>query len=372
MKFMIVNTDYSTFLRWLYDTHEGLADENYEKQFRQRCDTLFGMSDFYSRNLRKLGHEAWDILANNLYLQSAWKRDFSDSRRRFLDRLTGRVRSWRKTEQARIYELLAAQIKYYRPDVLLNHDPHVIGSTFLREMKRYVKVMVIQHAATSLDTIRDFSCYDLALSSFPPTVDLFKQKGLRSYLFKLGFESSILTEVLPGEKSCEITFVGNFFKGIHDSRAKLIEYLCLKFDEIKIWGPSIEQFSEHSPIRKHYCGPAWGRQLYELISQSKIVLNHHGDIPPYANNMRLYETTGMGTLLVTDWKENLGEMFDPGKEVVAYKSLEECEELIRYYLKHSSERKAIAEAGQRRTLKDHSYFQRMQEFVNLIQNSVMS
>lgn len=368
---MIVNTDYSTFLRWLYNTNPGLADETYEKQFQLRCDTLFGMSDFYSRNLRKLGHEAWDILANNLPLQSAWKRDFDDSYNSFLGRWTGRLRSWRKTEQAMIYELLAAQIKYYRPDVLLNHDPHVIGSDFLHEMKRYVKVMVIQHAATSLDTIRDFSCYDLALSSFPPTVELFKQRGLRSYLFKLGFESSILEVVLPKGKKSEITFIGNFFKGIHDSRAELIEYLCSKFDEIKIWAPSIDQFSEHSAIRKHYCGPAWGRELYELILQSKIVLNHHGDIPPFANNMRLYETTGMGTLLITDWKANLAEMFQPHQEVVAYKTFEECEKWIRYYLNHSSEREAIATAGQERTLKDHTYFQRMQEFVDLVQNSVI-
>ena len=42
----------------------------------------------------------------------------------------------------------------------------------------------------------------------------------------------------------------------------------------------------------------------------------------YANNMRLYEATGVGALLVTDWKENLGEMFEPGKEVVAYRSPE--------------------------------------------------
>ena len=78
-------------------------------------------------------------------------------------------------------------------------------------------------------------------------------------------------------------------------------------------------------------------------------MNHHGDVPPYANNLALFEATGVGTLLITDWKQNLHEMFEPGKEVIAYRTREECAELIRYYLEHENEREEIARAGQRRT-----------------------
>jgi len=94
--------------------------------------------------------------------------------------------------------------------------------------------------------------------------------------------------------------------------------------------------------------------MYHVLNCSRITLNHHGDVLPYANNMRLFEATGVGTLLLTDWKENLGEMFDPGKEVVAYRTPEECAELIRYYLAHDDERQAIARAGQGRTLREHT------------------
>jgi spore maturation protein CgeB len=113
-------------------------------------------------------------------------------------------------------------------------------------------------------------------------------------------------------------------------------------------------------------GQVWGREMYEILHCSKIALNHHGDIAPYANNMRLYEATGVGTLLVTDWKENLHEMFDPGKEVVAYHTPEECAELIQYYLEHDDERRAIAHEGQQRTLREHTYYHRMQELVDII------
>jgi spore maturation protein CgeB len=82
--------------------------------------------------------------------------------------------------------------------------------------------------------------------------------------------------------------------------------------------------------------------------------------------LRLYEATGVGTLLLTDWKENLHEIFIPGKEVVAYRSPEECAELIHYYLTHEEERQAIAAAGQQRTLREHTSYQRMQELVDIV------
>jgi len=59
-------------------------------------------------------------------------------------------------------------------------------------------------------------------------------------------------------------------------------------------------------------------------------------------------------------------MFEPGKEVVTYHNAEECAELIQYYLEHHEEREAIARAGQERTLREHTYYQRMQELVDIV------
>jgi spore maturation protein CgeB len=86
----------------------------------------------------------------------------------------------------------------------------------------------------------------------------------------------------------------------------------------------------------------------------------------YANNMRLYEATGVGTILITDFKSNLNDLFEVGKEVETYKTKEELLEKIEYYLTHETERKIIAEAGQRRTLKDHTYRVRMIELSGIL------
>ena len=72
MKFMILNTDYPAFLCRLYTQHPGLERQPYEQQMRVRNESLFGITDFYSSNLRELGYEAWDIHANNEFMQKTW------------------------------------------------------------------------------------------------------------------------------------------------------------------------------------------------------------------------------------------------------------------------------------------------------------
>jgi hypothetical protein len=127
VRFLIINTDYPEFLRWLYGQHPGLEGSPYEQQMRVRSESLFGVADFYSSNLRRLGHEAYEIHANNRFLQTAWAREHG------LDRDWGCRRnadsSWRapfwiskRLSPRRLKTILAWQIRHYRPDVLLNQD----------------------------------------------------------------------------------------------------------------------------------------------------------------------------------------------------------------------------------------------------------
>jgi len=109
--------------------------------------------------------------------------------------------------------------------------------------------------------------------------------------------------------------------------------------------------------------------MFRILVRSRISLNHHIEVSEgYANNMRLYETTGVGTLLLTDRKQNLAEMFEPEAEVAVYRTPEECIERIRYYLGQEAERERVARAGQGRTLHEHTYRQRMAQLVELVES----
>ena len=110
---------------------------------------------------------------------------------------------------------------------------------------------------------------------------------------------------------------------------------------------------------------------FTALARSKITVNNHiGIAENHANNMRLYEATGMGCLLLNDRKSDIAEMFEPGREIVCYDSPEECLDLIRYYSKNASERERIAAAGQQRTLSEHTYINRTAELAALFRTHI--
>jgi spore maturation protein CgeB len=369
MKWLILNTDYPGFLCWLYAQHGKLENLSYDEQMRARVESLFGVADFYSSNLRKLGHEAHDIHANNEWMQKAWAQEHSlkvEHSYSWSFRLRRGIVPWvsRVTNQRWFYDILAAQIQDYKPDVLLNHDMCAISSSFLKEIKPYVRLLVGQ-IASPLPETQDFSCYDLILSSLPNFVDHFRHMGLSAELHRLAFEPRILNHLTNGNERIPVSFVGSLSPH-HEARIQLLEYLCNRL-EVHVWAQGVEHLPEHSSIRRCYKGRAWGVEMYQILQNSNVTINHHIDIAEsYANNMRLFEATGVGTLLITDWKVNLKEMFEPGTEVVTYRSPEECTEMIQYYLAHEDEREAIARAGQQRTLREHTFYQRMQELEEVV------
>jgi spore maturation protein CgeB len=396
VRFLILDTHYPEFLRWFYDKNEGLEHKPYEEQLRVRDECPFGIAGFYARNLRKLGHEAFISYADNDFMQKAWAREkglqyeepspssgsYKNFRQRCiapfantpLRRLKPIVRPLlgRQVDRSWFNQILAAQIECYRPDVLINLAISQINCRFLKDMKSHVKLLIGQHAATQLSDSEEWNCYDVVISSFPPTVEWFRRKRIPVEYFRLGFEQEVLSQLGESEEVSQeipVSFTGSFHK-VHSSRVRWLEKVCEYLDksgiQVRVWGAGVDTLPKNSLIRKSYVGPAWGLDMFLILRASKVTLNHHGDVAPYANNSRLFEATGMGTLLITDWKENLHDLFEPGREVLAYHTAEECADLIQYYLEHEEERQAIARAGYERTLSEHTYYHRMQELVAIL------
>ena len=392
MNFVLIDYDYPEFLAWLYAQTPGLAEQPYEEQSRVRAESLFGVADFYSSNLGKLGHEAWDLHPNNEIIQEAWRAGAGGSSNGVASRSTSRqlsvsvlqllaktargplkalkpiarplVRPLRKHEESRLNDILRDQIEHYDPDVVINYHVAGIASSLLRDMLPPGRLLLGQ-IASRIPENGDFGEYDLILSSLPNFVQYFKNLGLRAELQRLAFEPRVLRSLEGVKRSIPVSFVGSVSRD-HTSRSDLLEYLR-ELPEFELWGRLAGDLRGGSAIRRRYKGEAWGITMYRVMAASKITINHHIDIAEsHANNLRLYEATGVGTMLVTDWKEDLHEIFEPGKEVVTYRSPEECAELVRYYLEHDDEREAIARAGQARTLGEHTFENRMRELMNIV------
>ena len=372
MKFLLVNTDYPDFGRTLYEGRPELDRAPYDEQLAARSESLFGTANFYSTTLCELGHDAFDVHVNVEPLQRAWAQEHGIAvsapeqgrslPERVIRRLRRPTRGWFET-------ILSAQVRHHRPDVLFVQDMIHVTPSLLRELRAAVGLVIGQHAATPLPYDADeLGAYDLVTSSFGPTVDAMLRLGVPAELHRLAFEPRVLDSIGPSPgPRYDVTFVGSLFAGVHDSRRHLLELLCDRFPTLRVFGPGVDSLPVGSSIRSHHAGPAWGREMYEVLRDSRVTVNEHGSIPDYANNCRLYEATGVGTLLVTDARANLAALFEPGREVAAYRSPEECAELVAYYLAHDEERAAIAAAGQARTLSEHTFRSRAEELVELVE-----
>jgi len=72
-------------------------------------------------------------------------------------------------------------------------------------------------------------------------------------------------------------------------------------------------------------------------------------------NSRLYELPANGVMQICDRGAGNAttEIFKEDKEIVLYNDLEEAIDKIKYYLKHSEDRKKIAMAGYKRVMRDY-------------------
>lgn len=86
-------------------------------------------------------------------------------------------------------------------------------------------------------------------------------------------------------------------------------------------------------------------EIGKLYKYSKINLNI--TIPSIETGvpLRVFDILAYGGFLLTSYTSELDEMFDVGKDLVTFKSVDECVELCEYYLKHEDERRKIAENG---------------------------
>lgn len=366
MKIIIIDTYYSSFLKSFWSEHHNLQKAKYHDQLSTLLSACFGTSDYYSYNLSKLGHDVYDIIANDEVSQRTWAKEhnISISNIHWLDRLRNLSIFHRFLGHPTwIQDIVLAQISYFSPNVVYVQDLSILTPDTLNKIKK--KALLVGQIACPIPPVVNLKQFDLILTSFPHYVTKFRKMNINSEYFRIGFEPRVLKQIGKQNRIYDVTFIGSFspyhYKGI-----RILESLASKIP-VHVWGQGLEYLSPTSPLRKNYHGEAWGLDMYKILARSKIVINRHiNSSGKYANNMRLYESTGMGAMLITDYKDNINDLFEVNKELVAYVDSNDLLKKVKYYLNHPEKLIAIAEAGQNRTLKEHTYIQRMLELISIL------
>ncbi|MDN3277270.1 glycosyltransferase [Frankia sp. RB7] len=388
MRVLILNADYPRFLTWLYRRTPDLAGAPYSAQMAARNASLFGVADFYSRNFAAAGHTAADIHVNNAWMRTAWALEHGlpckqppepgkEAQRQAIPgslqrmvapfkpflRPLARKMGLSPRLDAPAEEILLAQIEEFKPDLILNQDVFYIDARLSRRIKSIGRPILIGQVGIVPSRGEDWSAYDLMISQLLKVVQSFRNAGVRAELLHLAFEPGILDILPPApELNIDVSFVG-VVSADHQQRVAQLEAVARKYD-LKLYGSGLHTLPASSPLHRCYQGEAWGVGMYQALRSSRMTLNSHIDMAGReAGNARLFEATGAGTFLLTDFKDNLRTLFEEGREVAVWRSVDDCLALIDHYLRNEDERRAIAAAGQARTLSTHTFRQRIDDIL---------
>jgi hypothetical protein len=349
VRILLLWTFYDDYLTAFYAARPGLAGQAHAQQLRQLLDDGFGWPPAVGRRLAELDHEVEIVVANAEPLQRAWAREagaeFPDS-------------GWQ-------VRLPVEQVRRFRPDVLW------IGSNFryfgpwLRSVREYCG-SVVAWTAAPLPTGLDLAGIDCILTSHENFVREFRSRGVRCERVLPCFETAILGAPGDRPRDLPVSFVGSL-SWAHMERIRAMNRVAQE-TPLEIWTAAPKVLSR-SALRPAFWRARWaardliprshsevfGRAMYEVMLRSRLAVNVHiGVAGGLAGNMRMFEATGCGALLLTERAPNLAELFAPGEEVVGYDGTDDLIAKIRHYLGQPGEAAEIAAAGQRRTLTEYT------------------
>lgn len=399
-RFLKISSYYKSILNDYYDKNSFVQTMSYDEQHAHLMKQRIGLSDFYSTHLHSKGVVANELVANATYLQNSWDPSL--------------------TETQNSKEIVIDQIEFYKPEVLFLQDSYLFNGQQIRELRKKFKFiqLIIGYSCSPFHdtTIENFKAFDFIITCTDQFKNSFEAHGIKCHTIHHGFETTIVEEVTGGaelKKLYDIIFIGSIMpgKGFHQTRLEIIEQLLDKNIQLKIFGQLYEDsgskvlalqsaflFAEllrkagfkkapfnntflkkaydilsypeklnySNTLRKSVSDMVYGIEMYKQLAHSRIGFNIHGDIAQTTANMRIFETTGMGSCLLTDHKSDIADFFEPDKEIVTFNTSNECVDKISWLLKNPLQLEEIALNGQRRCHKDHSMKSRIDIFHEIV------
>ncbi|OPH48683.1 spore maturation protein [Paenibacillus ferrarius] len=175
----------------------------------------------------------------------------------------------------------------------------------------------------------------------------------------------------------DVCFIGNGFPNRIDLFNKLTPFLVNK--KVLIAGALWEQLSQFERL-KQSIKLQWVpiEESVKYYSGAKIVINVHRltydetynknsrNLPGHSINPRTYEIAACGTLQITDHRHDLHDFYTPGQDIETFMNAEDLIQKMSFYLGHEEERQRIAVKGLRRTIRDHTFANRLVKLMDLV------
>ena len=274
---------------------------------------------------------------------------------------------------------LIKQVKAFSPDIIIFHDKSFFNGDILKKIKNLTNAKLIFAIGTSALTLARKDILDSApLFDYIFTSDYYHaitwlELGAKNasclpisacnpeYHFEPIFSSSIEKD----KYKSDVSFVGRLLPKYHDERTRYLIKLAMDF-KLSIWTPSYNTINKHKQLQKCFKGNVQRENMIKAIGGSKISLNFHSDSVRGGGNIRLFEIPATNTLQIVD--RYSPEWFIEGKEIVSFNSYDDLKNKINFYLDSEDERIRIANMGQERVYKDHTFTNRIEKMLSILQN----
>ncbi len=191
------------------------------------------------------------------------------------------------------------------------------------------------------------------------------------------YEYDSITDIDRKLFTCDVTLVGKLESDnpAYMERWKLVKRIVDENLNIKWWGPRIHRKIGTfvlglllSKVSRAYGGRfVWNETYAKAIHLSKVFIAR--DAYPNVRlsmSSRMFTAMGLGAFYITFPTSGMEEMFEPGVELVTFDTPDDMIDKMRYYLDHDDEREAIAEAGRKKTLSQHTYQHRFERMFDVI------
>lgn len=124
------------------------------------------------------------------------------------------------------------------------------------------------------------------------------------------------------------------------------------WDRIRTWSWQRPDLPSHPDISL--------ADAHGVMAGSLATLNIHHNQDGFT--LRTFEANGVGGLQLID-RDDVEEFYEPGVEILTYTSMDELVDHVKHAQADPAWARAVREAGQRRTLADHTFDQRMEKLV---------
>jgi len=394
MRFVVVQPYHLEYVQQFYQKNPYLYKTTFSEQLKTLNSDFYLWGDSWLKTMRVLGYECTNLIPNIIPLQSAWAKE-NDIKE--------------QTIPLNCDSITVMQLKKIKPDVIFLYQSS--NDSLIRHIKDEVPSLklLIYWAGSPVPKSRNLSGIDLVLTCSPELLDQTASRGVETRLLSHAFDPEVNSRLKSKNKTYDVLFSGRLvrFQDYHLEREKILKRLLGKVP-INILTPSyyinvsirdyvktglksllyiinkslstlgvpsrfiseipamkkIQQFRSFpvlpvdKTLKEHFEPPVYGLDMFQALRNASITLNIHGDATNHVSAMRVFEATGVGSCLLTDWKADINEYFDDDREVMTFKTVDECIFKIKWLLANEKERIKIADAGQKKTLTNHTYSKR--------------